>query len=388
MSSSSSTTSAHRIAERVANFVRTVVVEYEQDLRWGPHGPTDELVNELKERARTAGVMNPHVAADGNYLSHKDTAVVLRAAGLSPLGPVAVNAAAPDEGNMYLLYRIGTPEQKARFLRPLLEGRTRSAFLMTEPASEGGAGSDPSMLQTVASIEGDGWRITGRKAFITGAEGASVGIVMAKTDAGATLFVVPLPDPAVRIERIVSTLDGSMPGGHAIVSLEGLQVSAEQVLGQVNRGFENAQVRLAPARLTHCMRWLGAATRANEIAIQYAISRHAFGKALIDHEGIGFMLADNLIDLKQSELMIDWCAGVLDSGELGTAESSLTKVAVSEALYRVADRCVQVMGAIGVSADTIVSRVFSEIRGFRIYDGPTEVHKWYLAKKIKRDAAT
>jgi acyl-CoA dehydrogenase len=380
--------SARNIAERVAAFVRTVVVPYENDVRWRPHGPSDEMANELKEKARAAGVLNPHINGEGRYLSHRDTAIVLRAAGLSPLGPVAVNVAAPDEGNMYLLHRIGTVDQKMRFLQPLLEGRTRSAFFMTEPASEGGAGSDPSMLQTVASADGDGWRITGRKAFITGAEGASVGIVMAKTDAGATLFVIPLPDPAVRVERIVTTLDGSMPGGHAIVALEGLRVSAYQVLGQVNRGFENAQVRLAPARLTHCMRWLGAATRANEIATDYAITRQAFGKSLIDHEGVGFMLADNLIDLKQAELMIDWCAGVLDSGALGITESSMTKVAVSEGLYRVADRCVQMMGAIGLSADTIVSRVFNEIRGFRIYDGPTEVHKWSLAKKIKRDAAT
>jgi acyl-CoA dehydrogenase len=134
------------------------------------------------------------------------------------------------------------------------------------------------------------------------------------------------------------------------------------------------------------MRWLGAATRANEIATQYALKRHAFGKALIDHEGIGFMLADNLIDLKQAELMTDWAAGVLDAGELGTAESSIAKVAVSEALMRVADRCVQVMGGAGVTGDTIVEQVFREVRAFRIYDGPSEVHRWSLAKKIKRDA--
>jgi len=133
------------------------------------------------------------------------------------------------------------------------------------------------------------------------------------------------------------------------------------------------------------MRWLGACTRANEIASGYANRRHAFGKTLIDHEGVGFMLADNLIDLKQAELMINWCASVLDSGSLGTSESSMTKVAVSEALMRVADRCVQVMGGTGVTQDTIVEQVFREIRAFRIYDGPTEVHKWSLAKKIKRD---
>jgi acyl-CoA dehydrogenase len=176
-----------------------------------------------------------------------------------------------------------------------------------------------------------------------------------------------------------------MPGGHAIVVLDNVRIPADQMLGQSGEGFKYAQVRLAPARLTHCMRWHGAATRAQEIATAYAVKRQAFGKPLVDHEGVGFMLADNMIDLKQSELMIDWCAGVLDSGATGTIESSMAKVAVSEALFRVADRCVQVMGGTGVTGDTIVEQVFRETRAFRIYVGPTEVHKWSLAKKIKRD---
>jgi acyl-CoA dehydrogenase len=188
------------------------------------------------------------------------------------------------------------------------------------------------------------------------------------------------------VERVLDTIDSSMPGGHAVVAIDNLRVPANQILGEPHEGFKYAQVRLAPARLTHCMRWLGACTRANEIATAYAVRRRAFGKALIDHEGVGFMLADNLIDLKQCELMIDWSARVLDSGALGTIESSMAKIAVSEALFRVADRCVQVMGGTGVSGDTIVEQVFREVRAFRIYDGPTEVHKWSLAKKIKRDA--
>jgi acyl-CoA dehydrogenase len=159
------------------------------------------------------------------------------------------------------------------------------------------------------------------------------------------------------------------------------------MLGQSGEGFKYAQVRLSPARLSHCMRWLGGCIRAHEIAADYAVRRQAFGKPLIDHEGVGFMLAENLIDLKQSELMIDWCAGVLDSGSAGIAESSMAKVAVSEALFRIADRCVQVLGGTGVTRDTIVEQVFREVRAFRIYDGPTEVHKWSLAKKLKREAA-
>jgi len=384
--SSVSEAQVQEIRGKVEAFVREVVAPYEQDPRCGAHGPSEDLVRELRDLARKAGVLTPHILADGSHLSQRQTAVVLQASGLSPLGPVAVNTAAPDEGNMYLLGKVGSPEQKERFLKPLVEGRARSAFFMTEPASEGGAGSDPSMMQTTARPDGNHWVIEGRKAFITGADGAGVGIVMAKTEEGATMFLVDLPDPAIRIERVLDTIDSSMPGGHAVISLDGLRVPADQMLGASGEGFKYAQIRLSPARLSHCMRWYGACVRANEIATAYAVKRQAFGKALIDHEGVGFQLADNLIDLKQAELMIDWCAGVLDTGVLGTAESSMAKVAVSEALFRIADRCVQVMGGTGVSGDTIVEQVFRELRAFRIYDGPTEVHKWSLAKKIKRDA--
>ena len=376
---------AAEIAARVEAFVRDVVVPYEDDPRRDDHGPTDALVAELRDKARAAGVLTPHILPDGSHLSQRETATVLKASGLSPLGPVAVNTAAPDEGNMYLLGKVGSPEMKERFLKPMVEGRARSAFLMTEPAVEGGAGSDPSMMQTTAVQDGNHWVINGRKAFITGAQGAKVGIVMAKSTAGACLFLVDLPDPAIRIDRVLHTIDSSMPGGHAVLTIDNLRVPADQMLGQNGEGFKYAQVRLSPARLSHCMRWFGCTKRANEIATAYAVKRHAFGKPLIDHEGVGFMLADNLIDLKQAELMIDWCADVLDTGVLGTTESSMAKVAVSEALFRVADRCVQTMGGTGVSGDTIVEQVFREVRAFRIYDGPTEVHKWSLAKKIKRD---
>lgn len=374
------------IGARVEEFVRTVVAPYESDPRRDHHGaPTDDLVAELKEKARAAGVLTPHILPDGGHLTQVETAYVLQKTGLSPLGPLACNTGAPDEGNMYLLGKVGSPEIKERFLEPLVAGRARSAFFMTEPASEGGAGSDPSMMQTHCHMDGNHWVINGRKAFITGAQGAKVGIIMAKADEGACMFLVDLPDPAIRIEHVPNTIDNSMPGGHATVLIDNLRVPADQMLGDAGEGFKYAQIRLSPARLSHCMRWHGACQRAHEIATDYANRRMAFGKTLIDHEGVGFMLAENLIDLKQAELMIQWCAAVLDSGDLGTAESSMAKVAVSEALMRIADRCVQVMGGTGVTDKTIVEQVFREIRAFRIYDGPTEVHKWSLAKKIKRD---
>jgi acyl-CoA dehydrogenase len=381
------TASAHakNLAAKVEAFVREIVVPFECDPRRGPHGPGDSLVQELREKARAAHLLTPHINEDGSHLTHRETALILRASGLSPLGPVALNVMAPDEGNMYLLGRVATPEQKARFLEPLVQGRARSAFFMTEPAGEDGAGSDPSMMKTTAKRSGKGWVLNGRKCFITGAQGASIGIVMAKSEDGACMFLVDLPNPAIRIDRIMDTIDSSMPGGHAEVTIDNLYVPSEQMLGESGAGFALAQVRLAPARLTHCMRWHGAATRAQEIAVAYVCQRRAFGKVLIDHEGVGFQLADNLIDLKQAELMIDWCADVLDSGATGTLESSMTKVAVADALFRVADRCVQVMGGAGVTRDSVVELVFREIRAFRIYDGPTEVHKWSIAKKIKRD---
>ena len=373
------------IAAKVEAFVREKIIPYEKDPRQTAHGPTEELVEEIRALAREAGVLTPHVLHDGAHLNQCETADVLIRSGLSPLGPVAVNTMAPDEGNMYLIGKVGSREHKEHFLKPMLAGTARSAFFMTEPAEDGGAGSDPSMMLTTCRPDGNHWVINGRKAFITGAEGAKVGIVMAKSEDGACMFLVDLPNSAITIERVLDTIDNSMPGGHAVINIDNLRVSSDQMLGQSGEGFKYAQIRLSPARLSHCMRWLGACIRAQEIATAYVCKRMAFGKLLIDHEGVGFQLAENMIDLRQAELMIYWCAGVLDTGALGTVESSMAKVAVSEALMRVADRCVQVMGGTGVTRDTVVEQVYREIRAFRIYDGPTEVHKWSLAKKIKRD---
>lgn len=376
-------TLANEIAARVEHFVRHVVIPFESDPRQGPHGPAEELVEELRALARKAGVLTPHILPDGGHLSQQGTARVLIKAGLSHLGMVATNVMAPDEGNMFLLRKAATKAQQHAYLEPLVRGIARSAFFMTEPASENGAGSDPSMLKTNAIRDGNHWLITGRKIFITGAEGAKIGLIMAQTDQGASIFLVELPHPAIKIERILNTMDNSMPGGHAQIHIDGLRLSADHLLGNPGEGFKMAQIRLAPARLSHCMRWTGLGHRAQEIAIDYACKRQAFGKALIDHEGVGFMLAENHIDLQQCLLMIDWAAAALDRGESGNIESSMAKVAVSETLFRVADRCVQTMGGMGITADTIVERFFRDTRAFRIYDGPTEVHKWSIAKKLK-----
>lgn len=369
---------------RTQRFIRDVVIPYERDPRQTPHGPAPELVAELRAHARRAGLLAPQVAEEwGGYgLSHRETATVLRASGYSLLGPIAMNCMAPDEGNMHLLERIATPAQKQRFLAPLAAGTVRSAFLMTEP--DGGAGSDPDMLATTARRDGEHWVIDGRKWLITGAVGAEFGIVMARTGESATMFLTEMNAPGIRIERVLDTMDQGIPGGHAVIALDRLRVHASQVLGAVDEGFRYAQVRLAPARLTHCMRWWGAAQRAHDVAVDYACRRRAFGKPLIEHEGVGFMLARNEVDLRQTQLMIDYVAWTLDQGSRATTESSMAKLSCAETLYAIVDRCVQVLGGLGITGDTPVGRIFSEIRAFRIYDGPTEVHLWSLARRLQR----
>jgi acyl-CoA dehydrogenase len=378
------------LAERTRSFVRERVLPYEDDRRQTAHGPSPELRRELVALGRAAGLLSPHVGRDwgGLGLDHRAQAVVFEAAGHSPLGPVALNCFAPDEANMQLLEKVAAPAQNERWLRPLAAGEIRSCFMMTEPAP--GAGSDPSMLRTTARRDREDFLIDGRKWLITGAVGAEVAIIMARNDsdpagpAGATMFLAPMTAPGIVVERVLDTLDRYMAGGHAVVRLEGLRVHESQVLGRVGEGFRYAQLRLAPARLTHCMRWLGAAGRAHQVATDYARQRHAFGKPLAEHEGVGFMLADNEMDLHLSRLVIWHAAWLLDQGRRATHESSMAKVVCSEAIWRVVDRSMQVLGGLGITDDTIVSRLFREVRPFRIYDGPSEVHRWSIARRVLR----
>lgn len=368
---------------RVRRFIAEAVRPLESDPRQTRHGPTDALRRELIDRARQAGLLAPHVAPrfGGLGLNHVGKAIVFEEAGYSPLGPVALNIFAPDEGNMHLLEAVARPDQQERWLRPLAAGDIRSCFCMTEP--DPGAGSDPTMLQTTAVPDGDHYVINGHKWFITGAQGAGFAIIMAKLpDGRATMFLADMATPGITIERLMESLDTCFPGGHGVVCFDNVRVPASDILGELGEGFKYAQVRLSPARLTHCMRWLGAARRAHDIALDYARRREAFGKRLGEHEGIGFMLADNDMDLHSARLAIWHCAWVLDQGGLGLAESSRAKVIVSEAVWRVVDRAVQILGGQGVTGETLVARIFADMRAFRIYDGPSEVHRWSLAKRL------
>lgn len=373
--------------DRVRHFVIDKIIPYERDPRVTAHGPTEDLRLELNQLAREAGLLSLHVEPEwgGMGLNQARRAVAFEAAGYSILGPVALNCAAPDEGNMHLLSEVATQAQKEQFLRPLAAGHKRSCFGMTEPMP--GAGSDPGMLNTQAVWDGQAYVISGRKWMITGAEDAGFMIVMAQTvvdgaPVGATMFLVPLPHPAVRLVRQIDVMATSFTQGHAELVIDQLRVAPDAVLGEVGQGFRYAQVRLAPARLTHCMRWLGAAQRAHDTAVAYARERTSFGHAIGEHQGIGYQLADNHLDLHVARLVTRDTAAILDRGRRGSLESSRAKVIVSEALFRVADRCVQVLGARGLSSDTAVAQIFAELRAFRVYDGPSEVHRMSIAKKI------
>ncbi len=372
------------LRDRVRTFVTEQVVPYEKDPRVTQHGPTDELRQELVELARKEGLLTPQAPAayGGMEPTHLEQAVLFEAAGWSTLGPIAMNCAAPDEGNMFLLNKIASPEQAEEFLRPVIEGHQRSVFAMTEP---GGAGSDPGQLSTTAVRDGDDYVIDGRKWLITGANNAKTWIIMADLEgAGATLFLCHGDTPGIVIERTMETMDRNYVEGHCVVLFEGLRLPASALLGEEGEAFRYAQLRLAPARLTHCMRWLGAAERAQSIAVDYAKTRTAFGKPIGQHQGVGFMLADNEIALQQSRLMIWWACWTLDRGERGRHESSMVKSSVSEELFKVADRCVQVLGGMGISDETPVAAIFRDIRAFRLYDGPTEVHKYAISRQLLR----
>jgi acyl-CoA dehydrogenase len=371
------------LQERTRRFIADVVIPLEGDSRQGHHGPSDDLRLELNSKARAAGLLSPHASREhgGLGLSHIAKAVVFVEAGYSPLGPLALNIQAPDEGNAHLLDVVATPAQKERWLLPQLAGKIRSCFAMTEPAP--GAGADPSMLMTTAVRDGDAYVINGTKWFITGAEGAAYAIVMARMEDGsATMFMTDMNRAGIRVVRTMDAMDSCFPGGHCVVEFKDVRIPAIDVLGEVGKGFRYAQVRLAPARLTHCMRWLGQARRAHDVATDYARNRQAFGKLLGEHEGVGFMLADNDMDLHTARLHIWHTAWLLDQGEKCNFESSRAKVICSEAEWRVVDRCVQILGGQGVTGEKAVMRIFMDMRAFRIYDGPSEVHRWSMARKI------
>jgi alkylation response protein AidB-like acyl-CoA dehydrogenase len=377
---------------RIRDFVRAEVLPVEHA---GFDHPTDSLRIALQTAAKAAGVFTPQLPTGlgGGGFSLLECAPLLEEAGYSLLGPLALNCAAPDEGNMGLLEKVATPEQKGRYLTPLAAGEVRSCFAMTEPAP--GVGSDPRAVATRAVRTAGGWLLTGSKHFITGADGAAVAIVMAATGAepgqAVTMFLLSTEASGWEVTGRYQTLDTASVGGHCTVRLEEVFVPDEDVLGEVGEGFRYAQVRLAPARLTHCMRWLGAAQRAHDVALERATRRELFGSRLSDLGLAQGHIADSEIDLHASRSLIRQAAWDVEKGRSALLASSRAKVFVSEATSRVVDRAVQLMGGLGTvhaggPEDGAVARTYADIRAFRIYDGANEVHRMSIAKRAGRAA--
>lgn len=383
------------LRRRVAMFIRDEVIPEERHVH--EHGglPTERL-NALRDKARAAGIYAPHMPKEwgGLGLDMREMCVIFEEAGRSLIGPLALNCSAPDEGNMHLLEVVANGEQKEKYLRPLVEGSIRSCFAMTEPPP--GAGADPAMLRTSAERRGDAWVINGDKWYISGADGAAFAICMALTPeqsssgasgrARATMFLVDADNPGMQVVRQIPSLDTGFPGGHCEVAVRDCVVSADAVLGTVGEGFRYAQVRLAPARLTHCMRWLGVAQRALEVAAQYANERTGFGKSLGEHQMVQALLADSAMEIHAARLMNWHAAWVLDIGGQARHETSMAKTFVAETVNRVVDRALQICGSHGVSADLPLAAFYRNARPFRIYDGPSEVHRMVIARNVLKAA--
>lgn len=373
---------------RTSSFVREVVLPVE-DAFGGDieRAGGDGLRRELQAEARTRGLLSPHAPVEhgGLGLGMVDRAPIFEAAGHSLFGPLALNCAAPDEGNVHLLAHVATAPQQEEFLRPLVQGQVRSAFAMTEPSP--GAGSDPTALRTRAERAPGGWRVSGRKWFITGADGAGFFIVMGRTSGepgashGATMFLVPSDAEGVHVGRHITTLDRSMVGGHCEVRFDDVFVPNERVLGEVDRGFANAQVRLGPARMTHVMRWLGAALRGHQVALEHVARREAFGSRLADLGMIQQLVADSEIDIAATRALLLRACWELDRGERASSSTSIAKTYAAEAIGRIVDRAIQMCGGLGVSEDLPLARLSREVRPFRIYDGASEVHRWSIARR-------
>ena len=374
------------VQERVSAFVTEAVLPAEAGLDEHDAEGFDAVLKALREEARSRGLWNPHQPAEwgGMGLGPLGMAIVSQECGVSGLASLALNAMAPDEGNMHLLQHAATPEQLDKYLRPLAEARVRSCFAMTEQA----AGADPAGIQTSARREGDDWVINGEKWFITGANGAAFAIVVAKTDPDAqaksayTLFLVDGDNPGWKVVREVPVMGTHGPGGHCEVLLEDCRVPGDAVLGELGQGYKLAQVRLGPARLAHCMRWIGVAQRALDLASERAISRETFGEPLAKRQTVQNWLADSAMDLYASRLMVLHCAYLVETGREYRQEVSMAKVYVSEALGRIIDRALQLHGALGYSGDLPLERYYRDARAARIYDGPSEVHRMVIARNV------
>ncbi|MDP1821235.1 MAG: acyl-CoA dehydrogenase family protein [Acidimicrobiales bacterium] len=379
------------IRQKVRSFVADVVRPIEEKADGADWSRDDwiKAIIEMRGAAKEAGLWLPHMPAEwgGMGLGHVAMASVSAEAARSRMGPFALNAQAPDEGNMHTLLHWGTDEQKEAYLRPLCDGYARSCFAMTEPEV---AGSDPTLIQTAAVQDGDEWVINGHKWFISGARGAKFALLIVRTEddpdlpqAANSCFIVDLPSDGWEIVRDVETMSGSH--NHCEIRITDLRVHKDQMLGGRGQGHLLGQYRLGPARLAHCMRWLGQAETALEMMVDRSISRYSHGSYLAEKQGIQWMISDSAMELYQSKLMVLHAAYLIDSKQDFIAEVSMAKHFVANSLNRIIDRAIQVHGALGYSNDTPLADMAKQARWARFADGADEIHQMRIAQRTIAD---
>ena len=377
----------HETRDRVRAFMDEQVRPAEERLRagrdlkaWRP------ALQTLREKAKAAGLWAPHMPAEWGGMGLRPLAMAFLSAecGRTQFGAYILNCHAPDEGNMHTLLHYGTPEQKERYLRPLADGECRSCFAMTEPEV---AGSDPTGLQTRALPDGPNWVINGHKWFISGAHGARFAIVIAKTDPDAqppqarnTAFIVETVNPGWKIVRDIETMAGR--GNHCEIRLEDCVVPDSAILGGRSQGHRLGQMRLGPARLAHCMRWIGNAEIALEAMVNRAVERKLHGGTLADKQGIQWLMSQSALELYQAKLMVIHAAYLIENEKPFRQEVSMAKYHVANTLWRICDRAIQVHGALGYSTDTDLESMLRHARSARLVDGADEVHLTQMAQHL------
>jgi len=375
--------------QRISRFVEDEILPVEMNRdSWDAHGNiAHDWLEALREKARSEGLwclqLRPETGGQG--LGKVGMAVCYEEMNRSIFGPVVFNSAAPDDGNMMVLEKTATDAQKERWLQPIVQGKVRSAFAMTEPHP--GGGSDPGMMLTTAKKEGDKYIIKGRKWFITGAEDAKHFILMARTSddprRGLTAFLFDADEPGWSIERRIGIMGPEEHGGHCELLFDNLELPADRVLLGEGMGLKITQMRLGPARLTHCMRWLGLAKRCTEIANEYAANRHGFGIRLSDRESIQIKMGDLAMGIEMGRLLVMKAAWALDQGSFARKEVSMAKIHVANLLHKAADVAIQINGARGYSTDTVLEWIYRYARQARLVDGADEVHQMVLNRHLQ-----
>jgi acyl-CoA dehydrogenase len=376
-------------AKRLEAFVADEIIPLESDsANYDAYGTIDMTVLQaLRHKVKAAGLWAPQIPKAQGGLGYGPTgmAVLYEAMNQSIFGPVAFNCAAPDDGNMYILNKVGTDSQKARWLQPIIDGDVRSSFAMTEPAP--GGGSDPGMIQTTATRKNGRWVINGRKWYITGAGEAAHFILIAKTGddarSGLTAFLFHRDDPGWHIERRIGIMGPEEHGGHCELIFDGLTLDDDRVLMAEGNGLKVTQIRLGLARLTHCMRWLGLARRAVAIAADYAANRQGFGIKLVDRESIQIKLGQAAMDIEIGRVMVMRAAWRIEQGSKARQDISIAKIHVSQLLNRVTSDAIQICGARGYSKDTVLEWIYRYGRQALLVDGATEVHQMVINRFLQ-----